>query len=65
MAKKKSIVILPSKSKSKSTLKSKLTKKLPKKTAKKSNMNLYSSLSYKHHTILNIVQPSKDHILSI
>ena len=42
MAKKKSIVILPSKKKS--------IGKSSKKTAKKSNMNLYSSLSYKHHT---------------
>lgn len=51
MAKKKSEVILPSKSKKgKTDFKKKLTSKLPKKTAKKSNMNLYSSLSYKHHT---------------
>lgn len=43
MAKKKSVVILPSKS----NVKKKLAKKSSKKTAK--NMNLYSSLSYKHH----------------
>lgn len=43
MAKKKSVVILPSKS----NVKKKLTRKSSKKTAK--NMNLYSSLSYKHH----------------
>lgn len=45
MTKKKSVVILPSKSKNKD----KKAKKFTQKTAKKSNMNLYSSLSYRHH----------------